>query len=136
MLREPATAPVETVRLTALAPPCWRSENEALFGGRAQRARLQFADALLEVGPVSRSTTSCGFEVQSHYHFRARIQSFQDVAASFPGDLQRSPGVDAGRSAGARKRARAKSRFCPHFVRFQGFARGKISLSVAMPMRR
>jgi hypothetical protein len=31
-------------------------------------------------------TTSCGFEASETYHFRARIQSFQAVAAPFPGD--------------------------------------------------
>src|SRR5271163_154415 len=31
-------------------------------------------------------TTSCGFAASEPYHFRARIQSFQAVAAPFPGD--------------------------------------------------
>jgi hypothetical protein len=31
-------------------------------------------------------TTSCRFEVSEPNHFRARIQSFQAVAAPFPGD--------------------------------------------------
>jgi len=32
------------------------------------------------------STTSCGSRLPRPYHFRARIQSFQAVAAPFPGD--------------------------------------------------
>jgi hypothetical protein len=31
-------------------------------------------------------TISCGFEASEPYQFRARIQSFQAVAAPFPGD--------------------------------------------------
>src|SRR5271170_1782409 len=37
-------------------------------------------------------------------------------------------------SPGPAERARAKSRFFPRFVSFQGFAKGKISLSVVTPI--
>jgi hypothetical protein len=84
----------------------------------------------------------------SPYQFRARIQSFQGVAAPFAGDsvvtsasraasATATPGSRDRRSARRqppprrRRRNRSRSRFLPHFVTFQGFARQKISPPVA-----
>jgi hypothetical protein len=83
-----------------------------------------------------------GSRLPRPYHFRARIQSFQAVAAPFPGDFGLPSGSRSLRSRRAKRRAfgrpvepaRAKPRFRPDFVSFQGFARRKISLSVAMPI--
>jgi hypothetical protein len=48
--------------------------------------------------PAPAYTISCGPRFRAYYHFQARIQSFQDVAAPFPGDLV----ADSSRTASPR----------------------------------
>ena len=81
------------------------------------------------------------------YHFRARIQSFQTVAAPFPGDWANRLGSYAiGAVSGRRPRRsgrRSEDRALrhdgeefPRFQIFQSFAAGKISASIAPPRLR
>jgi hypothetical protein len=93
--------------------------------------------------PRARVPDLVGSRLPSPYHFGARIQSFQGVAAPFAGDSvgplaprSRPPrrlGSRDRRSARRqppprrRRRNRPRPRFLPHFVTFQGFATRKIS---------
>ena len=61
-----------------------------------------------------------GSRLPRPYHFRARIQSFQALAAPFPGRRETGAASAGGRGAPA-------ARFFPRFLSFQSFERRKIS---------
>jgi hypothetical protein len=64
-----------------------------------------------------------GSRLPRPYHFRARIQSFQALAAPFPSRRETGAACAGGRGAPA-------ARFFPRFLSFQSFERRKISLLV------
>ena len=124
------------LRLAAPAPPPWISDRSRRPSPTVRSGRENAGS------PARRIPDIVGTRLPSPYHFRARIQSFQAVAAPFPGDsvlpsshlVAATPASEAASVRPARGTARAKSRFLPHFVSFQRFARRKISLSVATPI--
>ena len=94
-----AEPPLWTRSLTAWVPYGRRSESEAPSDRRAQRgSRLcnaedfRFNLVILAHGqPRAPVLDLVGSTLPRPYHFRALIQSFQEVAAPFPGDFCRQP---------------------------------------------
>jgi hypothetical protein len=125
--------------VAAAAPPLQSSDRD-----RARRPPSPTVGSGREnAGTAARRIPDIvGSRLPRPYHSRARIQSFQAVAAPFPGDSVLPSGPLAPRPRRAKRRAfgrpvepaRAKSRFLPHFVGFQGFARRKISHPLATPI--
>ena len=86
------------------------SKHWAPFSATSQTGIFVILKAgLPEPRTVSRRTRSCGSRLPRPYHFRARIQSFQAVAAPFPGDSRSA--VEPSRAAlGSPTRASGRPR--------------------------
>ncbi len=90
----------------------------------------------------ARYTRYCGFEASETLPFPGADLIFSSRCGAISGRLRFAvrpsraaiPASEARAFGRPVEPARAKSRFLPHFVSFQGFARRKISLSVAAPI--